>query len=240
MYSSVEKNFTIVPSMCDSSSRLGIPNTFSLFMDIATEHSDLIKIGPRDFLPEGKFWLTVKTKVHFNHRPKLAEPVTLVTWPEKPEKRRMNRDYELLQDGTVLVAGKTEWALLDTKTGRLFHVEKLYPDDMEIIEHLALPAPFSRFSDDFLDAQSLGIYTVSSLDIDLGGHMNNVAYIRAFASMFSTKKWDSMDIHDVEVWYCSQCFEGEKLNIKQKQVGDGTEVCFEKEDGTAGFLLRYS
>ena len=48
MTNKLEKTFAIVPSQCDSTARLGIPNAFSLFMDIATEHADQLGIRQRE------------------------------------------------------------------------------------------------------------------------------------------------------------------------------------------------
>ena len=49
--------------MCDNTGGIGIPAIFSLFMDLATEHGAMIKMGAEDLAEKGLFWLTVKTKV---------------------------------------------------------------------------------------------------------------------------------------------------------------------------------
>ena len=35
-----ERALTILPSMCDATAKLGVPNAFALFMDVATEHAE--------------------------------------------------------------------------------------------------------------------------------------------------------------------------------------------------------
>ena len=93
MTDKLEKTFAIVPSQCDSTARLGIPNAFSLFMDIATEHADQLGIGLKDLGPQNKFWLTVKSKVHFYDMPALSDVVTLTTWPEYRGKNHESRSH---------------------------------------------------------------------------------------------------------------------------------------------------
>lgn len=239
MNSEFSKTISIVPSICDSSGRLGIPDAAALFMDIAAEHSNILGIGQNVLGAQGGFWLTVKTMLRFNRRPYFAEEVTLTTWPEIPDKRRCLRDYVISAGGDVLCCGKTEWAVLDIATGRLRHVDSLYPADLELTDRTSMDDPFTRFEDELPDGELLGRYTVRSTDIDLGGHMNNVAYLRAFSSLFSSDVWNRADIEFMEIWYRAQCFEGEELTVLQKKREDCTEASFIKEDGSCALQLRY-
>ena len=235
----LEKNIIISPGMCDSSGRLGIPDTASLFMDIAAEHSDRLGIGQRTLGSEGGFWLTIKTMMRFFRRPFFGENAVLSTWPEVPEKRRCFRDYLLSGEGGILAAGKTEWGILDTATGRLRHLDSVYPEGLVLSEKSAIADEFMRFEEDFQDAETLGCYTVRSTDIDLGKHMNNVAYIRAFSSLFSTDEWNRMDPAFLEIWYRSQCFENEELTARRIVFPDRAEVSFIKDDGSCAAQIRY-
>lgn len=239
MLNRLERSFPIVPSQCDCSGRLGIPNTFSLFMDIATEHADLLGIGLNDLAPQHRFWLTVRSKARFFRMPALSEKVTLATWPEHPDSRKCNRDYLLRSGDEILVAGKTEWAVIDTATGRLVKVDSIYPEDLVILDDLSLPDSYSVFTNDMTGSELLGTYTVNSNDIDLGGHMNNVAYIRAFPSLFSAEAWTGLRITEMEMWYRSQCYENDVFSIYQKDLGSAREVYYVKDDGNVAFQLRY-
>ena len=77
----MSKEYRICPSLCDHSSRLGIPDTFGLFMDMAAEHAEDLGIGTTFMMREHKFWLTAKTRIKFMRRPYMMEKVRLDTWP---------------------------------------------------------------------------------------------------------------------------------------------------------------
>lgn len=239
MESRIQNSIIISPSICDSSGRLGIPDTASLFMDIAAEHSDILGIGQHRLGAEGGFWLTIKTMMRFHRRPDLGETAVVSTWPEPPEKRRCFRDYLLSGKDGVLAAGKTEWGVLDINTGRLRHLESVYPEGLSLSGETALPDEFVRFEDELTDGELLGTYTVRSTDIDLGKHMNNVAYIRAFSSLFTSDEWNRMDLQFLEIWYRSQCFEKEKLTVRRAILPGREEASFIKEDGTCAAQIRY-
>lgn len=227
-----ERELTILPSMCDAEAKLGVPNAFALFMDVATEHAEALNIGMNALTKRGLFWLTVRTRIRFTERPFMTEKLRLRTWPEPAERSRCNRDYAILRGDQMIVEGKTEWMVMNLKTKRLSPVDELFPKDLELSAERVLPEPFLRLTDDFDGAESLGSYTVRSTDIDLGGHMNNAAYVRAIAGAFSSADWKALHIREMEVAFRSPCFEGETLDI-QRRDGDGiVDIRLSRAGGT--------
>ena len=126
-----EKELYINPSLADAEGLLNRYETFNLFMDVADDHAGQMGVAWRHISPRNLFWLTVKTKIVFEDRPKLGDTVTLATWVEEPTKLRGDRSYEMRQGDKVLVRGKTEWAVLNTETMKLIPI-------MELIENQRL------------------------------------------------------------------------------------------------------
>ena len=216
-----EKEVMVLPSMCDAEGKLSVPGAFALFMDIATEHAELLGVGMNGIMRQGLFWLTARTRIRFHRRPGLAESITVRTWPETPERSRCNRDYLIAQGGDVLVEGKTEWMVLNTKTNRLWPADGVFPADLEVEAARVLPGPFTRIADDFDGSDSLGSYTVRATDIDLGGHMNNAIYPRVIAGAFSAAAWREMDIAEMEIAFRAPCYEGDVLDLQKKATPEG-------------------
>ena len=200
-----ERETDVPSSMCDHSGRLGLVDTFNLFMDLATVHALEMGCGWRQMMPKGLFWLTVKTKIVFGERPLMGDAVTLRTWPEAPDKMRCVRDYQLDWRGRTVISGKTEWAVFNLKTQRLVPVGEVYPEGLAFGREPACPAPFVRVVDDFEGIEPFAQYTVRSTDIDLGGHMNNVAYVRAVLGGFSVAEQQAMDIREIDAIFRPQC-----------------------------------
>ena len=212
------KEYTVLPGACDSSARLGVPDVFALFMDLAAEHAAAIGCGIDALSPRGLFWLTVRTRVRFYRRPRMMERVTISTWPEAPGKLRADRDYTIEQNGELLAAGKTEWAVLDQTTGRLHPAADVYRPDFDFRSETVWDEPHARLTDEPLE--EFARYTVRSTDIDLGGHMNNAAYLRAIAGAFSCDAWQNLRIRELEIAYRASCYEGDTL-VLQKRERDG-------------------
>ena len=56
--------------------------------------------------------------------------------------------------------------------------------------------------------------------------------------MFSSAQLAEMDIAEVDISYKNQCYEGELLTLKKKNVENGFEIGIFKEDGTRGALAK--
>ena len=209
------KNIKIPASRAGYDGTLTVDGLASEFLDIAGEHANHLGCGIADIDKAGLFWLTVKTRLEISRLPALGEETQLYTWPEAPEKYRGNRDYRLKAGNEVLAEGKTEWAIMNLQTGRFALPADVYPEGLEICDDLTCPAPFLKMSGAF-DCEPFAVTTIKSTDIDLGRHMNNVAYIRAIMSLFSSTQLREMNIRAFEIDYKSQCREGEEIVWKRR------------------------
>lgn len=225
--------------MCDYSACLGIPNAFGLFMDLAGEHAELLGLGREAMAQKNLFWLAVRTRVQFAApRPAMLRPVTAATWPARPEKLRCERYYTLSSEGVPVAEGKTEWAAIDTKTGRLCKVFDIYPPELAMADEIVCPEPFARITGDFSGLPPAGQYRVSSSDIDYGGHMNNVTYVRALLGTFGVQELTSLRVSRLELNYRSPCYEGELLSIRRRPFEGGLDLAMLRPDGTPAVLAR--
>ena len=219
----LEKQLDITPGFADCTGRLGIYETFRALMDMAAIHAEELGVGFEAMARRDTFWLTVKTQVNFIERPKMPETVTLRTWPEMPEKVRANRSYEVIF-GRTLITGKTEWAVINTKTHRLVPMRGVFPEELRFEKPTSCPEPFGHIEDSFSEGDRVDEYRVRSVDIDVGGHMNNAAYIKALMGSFSNGELMDMDIKKVEAIFKSPCFEGDKLMIYRRRTEKGFAI----------------
>ena len=233
-----ETSLLIGPSLCDAEGQLSYHDAFSVCMDIAAAHADALGCGLYDLSPKDLFWVTVKTQLRYFDRPRMMERVILRTWPEAPGKVRGNRSYEMRRNGALLIAGKTEWAVMHLKKMQPSPLCDVYPADIQFSEGSAAPGPFARISDDFSDCETLAEYQIRSTDIDVGGHMNNAAYLRAMFGCISNRELRDKRIGKIDAIFRSPCFEGETLTLQRRQYELGDDLRFAKEDGSTALLLR--
>ncbi len=237
MNSKMEGEFLVPLSLCDNTSHLSVNSMFTLFMDIATQHADTLKLGADD-LGENLFWIATRTKVIIDSRPRMSQKVKLATWPQKAVRVRANRDYTISDENGTMIRAKSEWAVVDISTGKLQRLDDVYPADFVFCSDTAVEEPFSRVNADFSDAEEIAQYTIKSTDIDMVGHMNNSAYIRAFMGIFSCESLADSPIKEIEIAYKAQSYEGETLTIRKREAEDAYEYAMIKPDSTVATILR--
>ena len=219
-------------SMCDASGRLSLAGTFALFQDIASEHAEEIGVGFADMQRRGAFWMTVRTRVRFHRRPRLMELVDARTWPAPPRSTRCDRFYTLSAGGRLLAEGRTEWCVYSFAKGAVMPTSEAgLSEDLRFSGETVLDGPYARFRHDFAEADRVASYAVRPSDVDLGQHMNNVAYLRMLADSFSVGELGKMQVREMEILFCMPCFEGEVLDVMRRRTDFGYEFGVRRPDG---------
>ena len=235
MKNCLHKDIRIFSSMCDAEGKLGIRNIFDLFMDLASEHAEMLDVGYYEMLERRCYWVAVRTRVKIYERPLLGSHITALTWPGKPGLAKSDRFYRIGAGNNIFAEGRTEWAAQDIDTGMVRRTASFgYPMDMEYRNEKVCEEGYTRFKNLEItsDVRSFP-YTVGSMDIDVGKHMNNVAYVRAMLGTFSTSELAAMNITEMEVSYRRGCYEGETLSIHRVKTDFGWMFQVDRPDGEA-------
>ena len=238
MENKLVREINVPLSQSDNQGLMSTPGAFALFMDMASEHAGYIGMGMDTILEKGLIWLVSKTKLVIHRRPAMFSKVTVTTWPGEGVKARSNRYYKMEQDGQLIMEAKNEWAIYHLETAKLKRMEEIYPPELEILPDVVCDVPYLKLKDNFDDCEESSTYTVLSTDLDTSQHMNNVNYIKVVFGMFSSAQLAEMDIAEVDISYKNQCYEGELLTLKKKNVENGFEIGIFKEDGTRGALAK--
>ena len=209
------RDIKILPSMVDRNEKLRLVDALDLFEDTATLHAENFDIGPAGMDARNYFWVITKIRIHADRLPKIMEPLKLNTWIQAPDRASCERDFSFTSDDEQLIYGRSIWAIISRDTKRLVHMDEIYP---KVEFNVAPPddRPFARINKNFDEAETIGEYTVRSVDIDLGGHFNNVNYVRAMLGCFSVEEIEKMDIKEMELNFIHQTFEGETLTFKSR------------------------
>ena len=226
----------IRPSMCDRNSLISIPAILDMFQDMAGMHADSIGIGALELEDRGLFWIVSKIRLKINRRPQVEEILDSVTWIQPAERVSCERDWAILKDGEQLAYVRSIWAALKRGSFRPGHMTDFYPDPDRAI---APPddIPFTRMGKNFDGAEELGEYRIRSVDIDRGGHMNNVNYVRAMLGCFTCGQLEEMDIKELDMQFLLQCYEGDTIRFVGRPSENGImEVGALNEEGSVCFM----
>ena len=231
MENQLTRSILVLTSICDAEGKLGVKNTFDCFMDLAAEHAQSLGVGYYDMVKRGCIWVAVRTRVKFYRRPLLGETILTETWPGKPGLAKSDRFYRIWNGDELLAEGRTEWTAQDLETGAVRRTDSYGWPELPLREDKVCAEPFTRFKR--LTEGETFSYTVGSMDIDTGRHMNNVAYIRMMLGTFSTSELADMELREAEISYRRACFEGETLTVRRAFPDGAWMFQAEKPDGEA-------
>ena len=99
------------------------------------------------------------------------------------------------------------------------------------------PEPFGMIDEAFGEAP-FAEHTVTATDIDMAGHMNNVAYVRAIVNAFSVKAWRKLDVREMTVVFRASAHEGDRLLLQKRQSGDILDLRGSLPNGKTIVLAR--
>lgn len=238
----LEKTVRVPVSGCDRCACATVSYLAELFMDAATEHCEALGITRAATDRSGLFWMVSRTKIRIHELPRYMDEVTASTWPAPPGKVRALRYYRLTKGKKLLAEGKNEWVLIDLQSGRPRKTALLYPSDLEHLQDVACDGAFRRFSSTIAEEEweAFDTYRVRSTDIDIGGHMNNVAYIRGLFGAFSCREREETALCELEVAYKTQCYEGDILTLCRHRGENGADYAMLRENGTVAAFFCLS
>ena len=231
--------FRAMSSMSDSNTQMSIPALLDAFQDISGIHAYETGISGPDLEAKGIFWIVSKMKLRIMRRPVENEELTLSTWIQRADRASAERDCSLAKGDEILAYSRTIWAALRRDNGRLAHMNSFYPDSTFDIPRPD-EEPFARISRDFSEAEEIGRYKIRSIDIDRGGHMNNVNYVRTMLGCFSCRELAEMDIKGLDMQFLHQCYEGETVSIRRRIKDGRTEIGILNSEGKTAFAAVLS
>lgn len=230
---------TVTPDLCGKMPKMQPPAAFMLFQNAASLHAEAIGNGTAALAQRDCYWVATHSRIDFYDDAKLMDALTVSTWvnPAKPGAVRGYRGYDIYTGGRRIAEGLTEWVVLNRETGFVRFSEFGFPEGFEFQDYAACGGKLRRFRDEFTDDELVYTFTVRASAIDIGRHMNNVAYVRAFLDCFSADEIASMPIKTMEARYITACMEGEELKIYKKQAENGYVLGARRADGKCASFL---
>lgn len=229
-----EHNAHINISLSDAQTRVSLKSILDLFQDAVTVHTYTMGVDAHSMKTKcNDFWVVSKTCFHIYDYPKWQQDVVVGTYPLPPTRLRGERQYYIDDaDGNLLIAGMSDWCVLNCETQSLVKIADvpIYPFGMEHrrdkVYTCTHTKPMVAFSQDDY------IYTkkVCFSDLDFNLHVNNAQYMSFVMDCYDSQKWKNCNITDVEIDYLSQCREGEHIDMYAKQCENALCFCGKSND----------
>ena len=239
MKNSVSKTFCVGSDQVDFARNYDLRHLMHDFHDLTGIHS--VDMGIDSLSVYGKYnamWIVSRIRISFyGSMPAWRDEISVETFPLAPGIVRMERECVFRRaDGSVFARLGSEWCLLDASTGRPRRpLQTGYPADI-VHRERELDTDYTRMDFKSEKRDFAFEHTVRVSDLDMNGHMNNVAYIVQANDAFSLEKLTKNRISGFEIAFKAQCYEGDTLRVFRRLLGGGVYAVYaDKPDGTRVF-----
>lgn len=190
------------------SGTLPIWDVLEHLQDIAGDHALLLGHGRDVMLTRyNAVWMIVRAYLHFDTPPKADQPLTVRTWVRGLSRTMVCRDFDLIQNGVVIGEAVQAWVMTDVTERRLCNMAK-----MPEVVNAARPAQVKTIKPGkpvcHHELTSCAPIIPGPADLDINGHVNNVAYLR-LALQALPKPLEAL--RHLEIAYSRECFAGEAM-----------------------------
>ncbi|GEM_PF-2490134 len=222
----------------DSQYNFSINALISYFEDTISRHLAAGKIGPLDVYERNMFWMITEFHAHLSDlMPRWSDIIRVEVSVSELSTYKAYVDFNMSTvQGLQFASGTSVWVLSDVTTRKpvsCFAVPDLLClyDDAHRVRHTRFL--FQRLT----QAEKSFRHTVTTVDTDFNGHMNNQVYVRLALSMATFGFVRGHALRQIHVKFVQQSFLGEEIEFNLQsldngrfltpitKLSDGTSVC---------------
>lgn len=209
-----EKPVYINAFECDVNLRWKPAAFFQHLTEAAGEHATRLGCGFETMYARNLLWVHSRMKIKFLRFPKVAEVVTITTWPKTiQQKLFFVRDYLIhSSDGEQLAAATSAWLIIDATARRMVPPRTAGLDLPAVPERIALDEPLERLSVPENGEECLSLRAGYSA-VDMLGHVNNSRYVEWICDSFPMEMHRANSMEWMQINYDKEVLSGENVNI---------------------------
>ncbi|MGN0806131.1 MAG: acyl-[acyl-carrier-protein] thioesterase [Candidatus Coproplasma sp.] len=222
MYCNVKK-YSLRYTDVDFQDNLKLSGLLSLMEESACASADELGFGYSVLQPKNIGFVILNWHVELYGEIKLGDELTVHTWPVKPKRLTVFRDFELCVGGEKVGVATSRWCVIDLKTFKIldpscaFSEKTTYNENRSVeVSNWKIPAVTT--------SECVYSKKVVCSDYDHYNHVNNTKYADFLLDVFSPEEFKGRHISTVDISYQTQCKYGEVLDFYKEDRDDRTLI----------------
>ncbi len=177
--------------------RLQPSSVLDLFQDAAGRHAMELGSGYVHLAAKNQMWILSGVQYQILQQPCMYQTVRVFTWPLPVTSVTCRRDYRIeALDGTVLVKGTSDWAVMDGAKRRLVRAKEIYPENLTYCLTRSFEDKMPRLTD--FEPTDSGITAVPGFSmLDMNGHVNNTKYANLILDAADLTREESIETFQI-------------------------------------------
>lgn len=209
-----KKNYHVGLRDVDFTKKLKLSTLFTYFQEIASLAAEQLGYGI-DTLREnfGAAWVLTRIRVEIQRIPLLDEEITIETWPLKPGKIELQREFYVRnKNSDIIIKATSKWVIIDIKERKLKRSESAgirYPEE---ITERAVDEKLKRLNH-YGNPEEVYTKVIGYSDIDFNGHLNNSKYVDYMMDCFPVEEHRTHTVHSIDIQFNHEALPGDSLTL---------------------------
>ncbi len=212
-----EKTYEIRYTDVDVGDNLKLSSLLSLMLESACLSAEELGFGYADLSPKNIGFILINWYAKLNRAIKLGEKITVVTWPIKPQKLQIFRDFELYCGNEKVGVATSRWILTDLTTFKILPSSCIF-SEVNIEYNPFRSLEYNEWKIPDCDGEFKYEKLVTLSDYDHYFHVNNTRYAEMLLDAFGVQFMATRAIKTVLISYVKQCKEGEIIGYYSKNT----------------------
>ena len=226
------KNYEIRYSDVDFEDNIKLSSLLGIMQESACLSAEELGFGYSTLQSKNYGFILVNWYVEMLRPVVLGEVITVKTWPIKPKKLIVFRDFEFYVGDEKVGVASSRWCLVDLKTFTMIPASLACSESIVYNENRSIEGANFKISD--LAAGEISYEKIISYsDCDHYNHANNTKYGDLLIDALTLQELSGKWISAFKITYTKQCKYGEKLSVSKVWQSDGSCILLGAVDGEA-------
>lgn len=220
MYRHIKK-YEIRYTDVDFKDRLKLSALLSLMEESACLSAQELGFGYDVLKPKNYGFILVNWYIELYKTISFGDEFTIVSWPIKPNRLAVFRDFEFYIGDTKVGVATSRWCLVDLNNFSMLPSNAVFSSEMTFNDFRSVEFNSWKIPE-IAEGENTYSKVVSYSDYDHYNHVNNTKYGDILLDAFSVDELNSLELRTIQIKYVKQCKYGEKLDILRQLVEDNT------------------
>ena len=217
------KDYEIRYTDVDMSDNLKLSSLLSLMEESACLSAEELGFGYSVLQPKNFGFIMVNWYIEMNRAVKLGDVLTIHTWPIKPKKLIVLRDFELFVGDEKVGVATSRWCLVDLKNFKMLPSSAALSEDLQYNDFRSVDIANIKVPE-CEGGKLCYSKVVSYSDYDHYNHVNNTKYADFLLDVFTVDEMKDKFYSCVKITYVKQSKEGETLDFYKSRLDDGSWI----------------
>lgn len=209
------------------------------FQESSTLHFEDIGYGIKNRTSHSPAVIIIDTKLNMKKIPKWNDVITVKTWCNELNRIYCYRNYEIIDsNGEIIGTGFNKAVFMDLIKRRIVKIDEKVKSDIELEEKFLYENNVKEIEIPEVEGKEQ-IQVIRNRDIDINGHVNNVAFIELALNALSRQQYKDLDKMNLEVHYKKECTNQDNLRtILYEENNQYVIILKSIEDDTTYAIVR--